>query len=390
MSPSAERPARGTGPADFLISLSGASPRILRRCPTERPKYTGIGSAILVTALISGISMAFALRLDAQVPLVWAVLLGMALGVTIMALDRWLIAALDRQSNPWRYLILAAPRIALGVILGVVITTPLLLQIFVSYINGQLAAIHSSQLSTYYAQLPSTALSHRIAIDDSTVANLQKVIDSGGATALNPFSDPEVESLNAQLASANKLAASSYKLWSCQLYGGPSCSTATGNGPLAAADHTAYLNATEQVNNLTSEIQSREAFLQAQNVSAERNRLAQAQTALPAAESRSRVDTQEQLEITAAFQQSVSNNNGLLPRLQALSQVTKGASTINAVRWLLYALFVLIQCLPISVKVLLNLGPENTYEKMLALQNEQLLRAARDDVARRQAIRNLD
>ena len=216
--------------------------------------------------------MAFALRLDAQVPLVWAVLLGIALGVTIMALDRWLIAAPDRQSNPWRYLILAAPRIALGVILGVVITTPLLLQIFVSYINGQLEVIDSSQLSTYYTQLPLTALSHQIAIDDSTVANLQKVIDSGGATALNPFNDPEVESLNTQLASANQLAASSYKLWSCQLYGGPSCSTATGNGPLAEADHNAYLNATGQVERLTNEIQERESLLQAQNVSAEKNR----------------------------------------------------------------------------------------------------------------------
>lgn len=390
MSPPAERRARGTGPADFLISLSGASPRILRLCPTERPKYTGIGSAILATALISAVSMAFALRLDAQVPLVWAILLGMALGITVIALDRWLIAALDRQSNPWRYLILAAPRIALGVILGIVITTPLLLQIFVSYINGQLAVVHSSQLSTYYTQLPSTALSRHIAADNNTVNILEQDVDTGGVTAFNPYKDPEVSSLNAQLASANTLAASSYKLWSCQLYGGPSCSTATGNGPLAEADHAAYLNAVTQVHTLTDEIQARETFLNAQNVSAERNRVEQARAALPSAQARLAADTAEQQEITTAFQRAVSNNNGLLARLQALSQVTQGASTINAVRWLLFALFVLIQCLPIGVKVLLNLGPENTYEKMLALQNEQLLRAAREDVARRQAIRNLD
>lgn len=390
MPSSAERRLKGTGPSDFLVALSGASPRILRRCPTERPKYTGIGSAILVTALISALSMAFALHLDAQVPLVWAILLGIALGVTIVALDRWLIAALDRQSNAWRYLILAAPRIALGVILGIVITTPLLLQIFVSYINTQLTQVHAAELSAYYRELPLTALARQIDADTARVARTEDVIASGGTNGINPFDDPEVKSLNQQLTSANSLAASSYKLWSCQLYGGPSCSNATGNGPLAAADHTAYLAATQQVNKLTSEISAREHLLQVQSAVAAAATLQQAQSSLPGERSVLTSDSAEQQRITLDYQNSVSADNGLLPRLQALSQVSQGASTIDTVRWLLYALFVLIQCLPIGVKVLLNLGPENTYEKMLKLENEQLLRAARDDVARRQTVRNLD
>jgi len=390
MPPRAKRRARGTSLSDFLISLSGASPQILRRCPTERPKYTGIGSAILVTALIAAMSAAFVLCLDVGLPLAWAILLGMALGLTIIALDRWLIAALDRQSNPWRYLILAAPRIALGVILGVALTTPLLLQIFVSYINGQLAEVHSSQLSAYYVQLPSTALNHKITSDENTVNYLEKVIDSDGATAAaNPYKDPELLSLEAQLTSANSLAASDYKLWSCQLYGGPSCPNAIGDGPLAEADHSAYNSAVQQVKTLQAEIESREAQLNQQNVNDRKSSLAQAQAAFPAAQSRLAADTAEQTQITTAFQRAVSNNNGLLPRLQALSEVTQGASTINTVRWLLFALFVLIQCFPIGVKVLLNLGPENTYEKMVALEEEGLLRAAREDVARRQAIRDL-
>ena len=83
----------------LLIWLSGASPRILRQCPAERPKYTGIGSVILVTSLLAAISMGFLLHEDVGATFGWAIVLSIVWGVAIAALDRWLTVSLDRAAS---------------------------------------------------------------------------------------------------------------------------------------------------------------------------------------------------------------------------------------------------------------------------------------------------
>src|SRR5262249_52121971 len=66
----AVRKIEGWGPVGrLLIWFSGAAPRILTRCPTERPKYIGIGATIVTTSIFAAISMTFALNTDLQVTL---------------------------------------------------------------------------------------------------------------------------------------------------------------------------------------------------------------------------------------------------------------------------------------------------------------------------------
>lgn len=387
-SPVTQRHFGGGAFSNFLISLSGASPDILRRCPTERAKYTGIGSAVLASAVIASIPLAFALHLDVSIPVAWSVFLSLLLGITLIALDRWLIASLDRQTNPWRYLILAVPRLVIGVILGITITTPLLLQAFNSYIDNQVATDQAAQRSRYYSQLPSSVLDLEVERDQAAVNDLEHVIAAGGIVAIDPSKDPQIESLTTERNQAAQVENDYYKQWQCQLYGGPTCPE--GSGPLANASRQSYETAQSQVASLDSQILKREQVVSAESIQASRQAVAQAQQELPGAKVKLQLAIQQENLTTQSYLTSVNSNNGLIPRLQALSQISEETSIVTAIRWLLYTFFVLIQCLPIGVKVLLNLGPENTYEKMLKLEEEGLLRAAREDVSRRQTLRNLD
>jgi hypothetical protein len=376
----------------FLIWLSGAEPKILRRCPTERPKYLGIGSAIFITAIVASVSLGFALRIDVMAPFDAAIPLAAVWGLAILALDRWLTVSLERQENPWRYLIIAIPRLILGLLFGFIIATPIVLQLFRPEISNVIVIIHDENAASYVEQLSSTSLGRQITVDQKTVSALNDTIATGGGPGINLSQDPTLKNLNNQLTNAQAQLHHAYEMWLCQLDGtvssGVTCSP-PGNGPVAQADEEVYQNDLTRVNEINSQIRTVEMQLDATNPTVRAKDLAEAKVQLPSARQALQAAESEQAAQTANFTRSNENDTGLLIRLQALDSAGQNG-TLSIVRWLLFALFATIQCLPILVKVLLNLGPENTYEKMLALEEEKLLRAAREDILRRQAARDLE
>jgi hypothetical protein len=375
----------------ILIWLSGASPRILKRCPTELPKYLGIGSAILTTAVIAAISMMFALYTDVGAHLIIAAVLAIIWGLALVLLDRWFIVSLDRQSNPWRYLILAIPRMVLGILFGIVISAPLVLQIFHADIDNQVAIIHEARITQYYSGPTYRLLSAQAASAKDNIIKLQSVINSRGAAAINPSDDPEIASWVSQRVQAQKLAQTAYNNLQCQLYGrAPGENCAVGDGPLAKADQQEYEYYVAQVNSLNSNIKSRENALAAVNIADQKQRYGQAVQELPSAQARLGAAQSAQSTTSQSFVTSNAMDNGILIQLLALNELTDNNGSASAVRFLLYALFTVIQLLPILVKVLLNLGPQNTYEKMVGIEEEALLRAAREDALRRHASRTLE
>ena len=56
-----EEMPRRERPRPILVTLSGARPEILERCPTERIKFQSLGWAILITCGMATVSMWFAL-----------------------------------------------------------------------------------------------------------------------------------------------------------------------------------------------------------------------------------------------------------------------------------------------------------------------------------------
>ena len=354
MTESGERPKR-TG---FLIAISGARPDVLDRCPTERIKFQSLGWAILITCGVATVSMWFALTsamgfnpvLSFPVAILW--------GLIILGIDRWLVTSMPLDGK--RKLLIAAPRLALAILLGTLISTPIVLRIFASEINNQISVIKENNEAAFLNSQQDGAVQARVTKWQSTVNNLQQVIDSHGAKPINPASDPVVQGLTTQLGNERKVAATDYHAWQCQLYGG--CGAPKGSGPLAAASEKRYNDDEAQIATLTEKIQAREQALQATDANSQQNRLQQAKSALPAAQAELTAAQGEENALLNNFQGTNNAANGLLIRLKALDQLSAGSSTLQAARFLLFLLFLVIEVLPVTVKLL---QPEGNYERIL-------------------------
>jgi hypothetical protein len=358
---------------NFLARLAGAREEVLEQCPTERVKFQGIGSAILITSVIATISMWFALASALGINPVLSFPVAVAWGVIILGIDRWLVTSIPPRGK--RRLAIALPRVILALLLGTLISTPIVLRAFESEINTQIAKIKQQQYNTFLSQQQGSKVDQQVTYWNAQVASLNKVIDSGGQAPLNPSADPDIQSLTKQLNAETAQEQTYYKAWQCQLYGGSGCPA--GNGPLAQASHQSYLSAQRQVSVIQGEIAAREKQLSATDTGSEHNRLQQAEGALPNAKQQQANAVAQEDALRTNFENNNLVTNGLLIRLQALNQLSAGDFTVNAARFLLFLFFLVIECLPITVKLLL---PPGDYDEILEATAE------RD---RRQAMRTL-
>ena len=152
-----------------LIWLSGARSDVLRRCPGDKAKYLGIGSAIALTAGVATVSMGFALTTALHAPLLAALPFALLWGLAIMSLDRWLVVSLQREAGVMglvRYLVLASVRLALALLIGFIVSTPFVLEIFHPEIDNRVDVIHAQRASYFSAHPP---LASAIATDQAEV-----------------------------------------------------------------------------------------------------------------------------------------------------------------------------------------------------------------------------
>jgi hypothetical protein len=349
MAESGRRRRRG----GLLIAISGARPEVLDQCPSERVKFQSLGWAILITCGLATLSMWFALTSAMGFNAVMSFPIAVVWGLIIMGIDRWLVTSMP------------------VILLGSLISTPIVLRIFESEINNQISVIKETNEANFLSSQQHSSIQARVTQWQDTVNNLQAVIVSKGAKPINPTSDPVVQGLTTQLSNEQKTAASDYKAWQCQLYGG--CSAPKGNGPLAQASKARYDNDETQIASLTSEITAREQLLQATDVNSQATRLQQAQRALPNAQAQLTAAQAEEDSLLNNFQATNSSTNGLLIRLKALDQLSAGSSTLQAARILLFLLFLVIEILPVTVKLL---QPQGNYERILRKQIENEYREA--------------
>ncbi|MEU6415035.1 DUF4407 domain-containing protein [Microbispora sp. NPDC046933] len=355
----------------FLIALSGARPEVLERCPTEYGKFEGIGGAVLTTAVLAVVSMTFALNSALGVNVVLAVLIALAWGLMILSLDRWLVSTMKADA-PRRWP-LAVPRILMALLLGFVISTPLVLQIFRSEIDAQIVQIKQRRADAFLVQQEQGNVGKDVGQLRKEVADLEKVISSGGDVPIDTEQDPNVKALTAERARQQKLADKHYDEWQCQLYGGPSCPK-KGDGPLAQDSRRAYEKDKRRIDLINRQIEDRKRELSASSEEAKQARLASAQDALPKAKAQLDAGIRRQADLQASFDAENMATNGLLIRIQALNEVTGKDTSLSVTRLLLFLLFLLIECLPVTVKLMQRPG---NYEKVLALAEKHEFRDAR-------------
>ena len=358
-------------PGQFLITLSGARPDILALCPSERIKFQSLGWAILITAGMAVVSMWFALTSAMGVAAYFALPLALLWGLVIMGIDRWLVTSLphDQSSRKW---LLATPRLVLAILIGSLISTPIVLRVFQSEINSQVSVIKENNEASFLSSQQHSSVQARITKWQNTVTNLEQVIASNGAQPINPANDPVVQGFTTQLNNERTVAAQDYHAWQCQLYGG--CGSPQGSGPLAAASKQRYLADENQISTLTNEISAREKALQDNSAAAQQTRLQQAKNALPNAQAQLAAAQNEENSLLNNFQGTNSSTNGLLIRLEALDQLTAKGGSLSLVRWLLFLLFLVIEILPVSVKLMQRPG---LYEQIAETADRQQLRKAK-------------
>lgn len=351
--------------ARFLLALAGADPKIVAKAPDEWVKFERLACAIIATTGIAMVSMWFALTIAIRVNGILAVPIALLWGLVIMGIDRWLVTEMSIGSA-WRKLAFAAPRIVLAVLLGALISTPLVLRIFQSGVNAEITAIEQQRLSEFLTEQQNSALGLQVAARRAQVNDLHQVIASDGRVPVSPSADPQTQSLNAQRTQEIALEQKYYQQWQCQLYG---CNSAAGDGPAAQAAQDSYEQALAQVNELTNQIKNREAQLTATGAAAK----TQAQAALPAAMQQLTAAQAQMHTLLENFRAQNSTSKGLPTRLDALDRLASNDPAVNAARLLLFLLLLVLECLPVTVKLLQQPG---VYEKILAREIDKRVKIA--------------
>jgi hypothetical protein len=130
----------------FLWWCSGAYQQLLKDCPSEQTKYAGMGGVLLATFVLASLSAGYAIYSVFADPL-WAVLFALVWGLIIFNFDRFLVSTMRKYGVSQRKQVwMAAPRLALALLIGFTIARPLELKVFEKEIDVQLAARRHQQI----------------------------------------------------------------------------------------------------------------------------------------------------------------------------------------------------------------------------------------------------
>ena len=269
------------------------------------------------------------------------------------------------DSSLKRNLVLAVPRVGLALVLGVVIATPLTLQVFHREIDTQIVALQAEKSDAYQRALDSDA---RFAgLPEPAGAGGDRAGDrrqrrsrrprprrrarrgDGAAGRLRPGREHLPGARGAGAVRARR------DLWHRRrrhrdgVPGGAGCRRRAGRrhggrtvGPgrgLAAA----------------SAAEARSAQLASSDLEthqAELDRL-----------------TEDQTRLQAAFDATNGGSGGILLRLEALSRLSDTNGTLWAAQVMLSLLFMCVEILPVLMKLLLNFSPPSTYDRLAAMRD---------------------
>ena len=119
---------------NFLWWCAGVNRDVLRQCPTEWAKYAGMGGTIFSTACMAAVSGGYAISTVFDNAIV-AVLFGLFWGfIIIFNLDRLIVNTMYSDGEvtiSWLEFKSGLSRIIMALFLGIVISTPLELKIYV-------------------------------------------------------------------------------------------------------------------------------------------------------------------------------------------------------------------------------------------------------------------
>ncbi|GGP44814.1 DUF4407 domain-containing protein [Saccharothrix coeruleofusca] len=345
--------------AVWLAKLSGARGEILRKAPGDVNKHAAMGGVLLSTAAVAAVSAFFALHSVLRLPVVAAAVAGVAWGVVIFNLDRMLVITMTR-GNGWLLNLLAAiPRVGLAVVIGSIISMPLVLKIFEPEINSELVAMQAE--TTQRNQEDYDKAYARITELEAEESELLAILS--GRSSATVADDPDVKAAKSALDKAEEAYQAANQLAQCEFDG--TCGTGVpGDGESyrqkkRAADdaRNARDKAQSALDEVTEKVAKRLREGAATDTGNAQKRLPEVQADLQ----RLRQD-REGLERRGTV--ATAADTGLLARLEALDRLTEGRRSGAQAHYALFLLFLCVELLPVVVKLLSSFGPETLYDRM--------------------------
>ncbi len=374
---------------DGLAVLSGARPDVLEAVPGARAKFVALGGVLLSTGGLAVLSAAFAVHMALGVWWPFALLLGVGWGFVIVNLDRMLLVGMAHDSSLKRNLLMAVPRVGLALVLGIVISTPLTLQIFHKEIDTQVVALQAEASDAFNRSLDDDARFAGLPELRETVATEQAVVASGGSSAA------DLAPLQAELAAA-QAAYDAALTTQRELSAKAQCELDGTCGTGDAGRGEAYVQARAAADAHAGVVDTARADLDAATAaitSGASRSMQQATADLETDKAELARLTEQQTALQVAFDETNADNTGILIRLQALSALSDSNATMAAAHYMLALLFICVELLPVLMKMLLNFGPRSTYDRLSDLRDdgdlevEQLQQTARVEVE--QAVQDL-
>ncbi|MDQ1085308.1 MULTISPECIES: DUF4407 domain-containing protein [Microbacterium] len=364
-----------------MAVLGGADNDVLDEVPEEVPRFVQMFLVLAGTALVSALSMMFALLTGVRVSILLAIPLALVWGLIIFNLDRFLTSTMRSTKNLFRLLGLALPRVIMAALIGVVVAEPLVLQIFQNDIVREVNSTNVTQaLSDQDAvtngpekQALDAATAQVSALENQAATGI--VTGTSSTSAESAAAQQTVDQLTQQLAAQQTVIDQARAVYQCELTGQgagtvPGCTGLAGSGASSDAAQAQLQQAQSAYDSLSTQLQQAQSTLAAANTAgaaaaastADANKQ-QAQDQLPAA----RAQYESALAAYNARAESVADGNagavGLLSQITALERLSDREPVLRWAHYLIAALFFMIELLPVLVKVLTGFGGPSLYEK---------------------------
>ncbi|TMI93544.1 MAG: DUF4407 domain-containing protein [Bacteroidetes bacterium] len=316
-------------PADnnFLWWCSGAHQKLLKQFPSEHSKYSGLGAVLLATFVLATISAGCAVY-TVFGNWLWTIAFAIIWGLIIFNFDRFLVSTMRKYGVSRRkQIMMALPRVALALLIGVVIARPLEMKIFEKEINVKMTK----------------NLHDKIRLNDSLLAMEYK----------NQLSNADSERqrlLGRKLAIEDTL----HNLRSAYLQE----ADGTGGSRQRGIENITRLK--QDAFNLARDQFAPELLLLEQNMKSQEN--------ITDAAKASMEDKRKQ------FEQTAMANRGFLERNKALADLSAEEGSVFWASWLISLLIILIEIGPVLSKLMMPLGPYD-----VALAKEELLHMANEE-----------
>lgn len=371
-----------------LAILGGADGTILDRVPSEQPRFVQMFFVLAGTALVSALSMLFALTTGVQV-LVWlAVPLAIVWALLIFNLDRFLTSTMRSTRNFWRLLGLAIPRVLMAAIIGFVVAEPIVLQAFHNDIAREVTATNLVQAQSDQKAVTSGPEKKALDAASTRLADLQNQASTGivkgtsSDSASQKAAQDTVTKITGQMTDQQKVIDQARALYQCELTGQgagtvPGCTGVQGDGASSDAAKSQLDQAQQtydalaaQLRQANTDLESADSSSKSATSASETQNRQQAKDQIPAAEQAYKTA----LDAYNARAASVAGTNagavGLLSQISALDRLSAKEPVLGFAHWLIAALFFMIELLPVIVKVLTSWGDPSLYEKAEAIAKQ--------------------